>query len=103
MCGVTAPAGLTGVGVALLLTQRAAAAGRTLTGHARLAPLPARPLCTYTARVAARQDALCACQPGAQLLQLPVDADVMDAAVEGLGCALSSRTQANGADPRGHS
>lgn len=102
MCPVTVPAGLTGVGVALLLTQRAAAAGRTLAGHARLAPLPARPLCAHTAQVAARQDALCARQPGAHLLQLPVDADVVNAAIEGVGCVLSSRAHARGADCRGH-
>lgn len=100
VCGVTVPAGLTGVGVALLLTQRAAAAGRTLTGHARLASLPARPLGTHTAWVAARQDAFLAWQPGAQLLQLAIDANVMDAAIEGY--ALSSSTQAGGADRRGH-
>lgn len=49
VCRVTLPAGLTGVDEALLLTQRATAAGRTLTGHTRLASLPAGPLCAHTA------------------------------------------------------
>ena len=83
-CTAPLPAGLTGTGGGPLVTQHSRAPGGTLAGDARLPLLPTGPLGTHAAGVAPWQGPLC--PPGAhhpaQVLEVTVDADVVDAAVE---------------------
>lgn len=99
---VHTPAALTGALGGGLFTQWAAVAAGTLAGHACLSSLSAGPVSTDAAGVTARQDALHPCQPTAEVLELPVEPYVMNAAVKGLEGTVWTRSQACCVNQRGH-